>query len=168
MVFVMEIVVTVFYWTFLFDRNEYHTELIHRLALAGDHSIPFACMLMEFGLNSIPFCSRHILPMLIMNVLYLLLNLIVTKVRGHPVYDVIDWSTPKGIVLPLLTLLVAGILFLGLTKISNRKLKANGHSNFLQVFRGNVRDLTDPNMLALERDLHQVRTSTQQVTLDTQ
>lgn len=160
MVLVMELVVTIFYWTFLYDPDEYKGKMVSRLALGGDHTIPLACMLMEFALNSIPFCPRHLYPMLVVNALYLLINLAVTKIQGYPVYDVVDWKSVKGILLPLATLVIASIMFLFLTWVSKHKLKANGHSNFLQVFRGNIRDLTDPNMLALERDLHQVRIST--------
>ena len=73
-------------------------------------------------INSIPFTRRHILPNLTIGFAYLFLNLGYT-LNYEPLYPMIDWKSPTGIILPLCVVIVFVILSLLLECCTRIKLK---------------------------------------------
>lgn len=82
----------------------------------------------------------------------------VTKATGTPLYPIIDWASPLGILIPVLMIVASQIIFFLVVVLNRAKLKFNGHANLLKVFnKSALKNQVDPKMVFLERDFYQVR-----------
>jgi len=56
------------------------------------HGGYFLALLIDFTYNSVAFRKRNFLWVFIIGALYILLNFILTKTYGEPIYKVMDWE----------------------------------------------------------------------------
>lgn len=111
---VMEVIVTIFFWGFLFpyvNFNDPTFTFAFKLQLVTDHMMPIILLLADFTINTVPFCWRHFLFMLVYITSYGIVNIICTKERGKPVYPPLDWfRKPKLAIMITIALFVASFL----------------------------------------------------------
>ena len=88
------------------------------LGLVVHHSLPLVLLSFDFTLNCVPFAGRHVYGILAVCTSYILLNFIVTKAKGKPVYDMMGWDSLLGVLIPIMTLSVGLLFFKLLVKIS--------------------------------------------------
>ena len=70
---------------------------------------------------------------------YMIVNLVATKVRGKPIYAPIDWETFTGYISPFVIGIVSIIMHLGLSKINRMKLRASGYGHILDRMSNKVK-----------------------------
>ena len=149
-----ELLITAFYWLALNNASMYDDTVIHNISLAGDHTIPLACCLIDFSFNLIPFCWRHMVSIIFVNIVYMILNYSYFKITGDVIYDPIDWQSVLGWSIPPMIAVGMVLTFWLLKTISDRKILKNGGSLFLFAIKGeDIRRLTNPDLLAKERNI---------------
>lgn len=85
------ILVTVFYFVFLFEAGQTFSLRVY-LAIVN-HSLPLALSLVDLFLNGHVYHYSNIPYFVVYQVLYLLVNFLVTTVSGEAVYKVLDFKT---------------------------------------------------------------------------
>ena len=70
------------------------------------------------------FQRRHAVGIVFGAFVYTAVNFTSTKVKGRPVYEMIDYESPIGIIIPIFLNLMAVVLHLGVCWINDLKLKA--------------------------------------------
>ena len=66
---------------------------------------------------------------------YLAVNFSVTKYTGIPVYDLLDWKSTMGVMIPIGILAITFLIFAVLEIITTKKLKAQGHHQIIAICR---------------------------------
>ena len=88
------------------------------------HSISIGILLIEFSfVNSVPVILRHYSAIFIIIVLYMIVNIVVTKVTGKAVYPGITWDSIVGWLIPMGVFMASFILFWIFSCISKSKMK---------------------------------------------
>ncbi len=91
MALTFEIVITIVFWTFLFNPDQpvslayYYTRLVH--------STPLLLLLLEFMANRFLFRLEQLPILLIPGVAYIVVNYGYTKITGNPVYKILTWDS---------------------------------------------------------------------------
>ena len=84
-----EFLIAPFYWGLLFDGSYSSTfEMIDDIL---GHGTPLLALLIEFGFNIIPFYMKHLALVALIQVVYLIVNVIVSLV-DKPVYGILNWK----------------------------------------------------------------------------
>eukprot|EP00356_Strombidium_inclinatum_P014630 CAMPEP_0170492616 /NCGR_PEP_ID=MMETSP0208-20121228/12519_1 /TAXON_ID=197538 /ORGANISM="Strombidium inclinatum, Strain S3" /LENGTH=67 /DNA_ID=CAMNT_0010768387 /DNA_START=657 /DNA_END=860 /DNA_ORIENTATION=+ len=66
-----------------------------------------------------PFIRRHVSFIFMLGIAYVLVNFIVTKIEGEPVYPVMTWElTAVGILVPSVTILFGVGVFFSVAYVS--------------------------------------------------
>jgi hypothetical protein len=144
--FLMEFTITGMFWSMLYadmpECNSTAPKGIHNIrcvTLLGDHCLPLFCLLVEYSYNAQPFMKRHIIPVLIISITYMIVNCSATFIRGEPIYPPIDWVTPSGIITPCAALVGTVLLFYLVIYLNNLKLKSSGYIRIVDILQGHDR-----------------------------
>ena len=87
------------------------------------HALPLICYIIDFMLNRLPIVMRHILIGIIVNVVYSLINMIITLSTGMLVYPIFTWTdglTYLYLFLSFLILVFSYTMMYFLAKIKNK------------------------------------------------
>ena len=120
--FIQNIVVTIFFWGLLSEVLILEPRWWIRFSYEINHSMPLICIFIDHIYNRMPIIGRHMWILLIYSLIYLFVNFIATKSRGKPLYKPITWNSPKGFIVPFVTLIFGVILFLSCKKINQYKI----------------------------------------------
>mmetsp|Transcript_18400 Transcript_18400/g.31463 ORF Transcript_18400/g.31463 Transcript_18400/m.31463 type:complete len:102 (+) Transcript_18400:630-935(+) len=93
------------------------------VALIADHSLPLITLLIDYTFNSIPFVNRHFSMIGAICAIYMLVNYLYTQIAGKPVYYIMNWQWPTGVIVPILTVLVGVLLFFLITFLNTYRIK---------------------------------------------
>ena len=91
MTMAFEFLITIMYWTVLYDWDGYSRSIDAFLDIIG-HALPLIVLIIDFIFNRIPFFPKHLVLMLIISVIYAIVNMAVTLGSGTPVYSVMTWK----------------------------------------------------------------------------
>lgn len=94
-----------------------------------DHTLPLLALLVDYGMNCQPFIRRHFLVCLFMAFCYNIVLLAYSLANDSP-YPWIDWSSFRGTLEPILSVILTIVLFWLTEYITKRKLDyIGGHNN---------------------------------------
>lgn len=99
------------------------------MSLVCDHSMPMLSIIIDFFVNGVPFVPRHFSIMAVFASIYMAINYTFTVTNGRPVYDIMNWKWPTGVLVPIATVVVAVCLFFLMTAVVRHKLKLFGFSH---------------------------------------
>jgi len=121
----LEMVIAPYFWLFLWSvLNNGKEGSMEEVNLVLCHTISISILLIEFScVNSVPVILRHYSAISIIIVLYIIVNLVETKVSGKPIYPGITWDSVTGCLIPLGVFLVSFILFWIMSCVSKCKMK---------------------------------------------
>ena len=152
--FLSECIITPFYWFLLNNKDSYRPDdMVFNIKMVGDHSLPLIVLLIDFSMNTVPFCNKHFVLVCAVLVLYLIVNYLVTIFRDKPVYPVLDWDSAFGLSLPPIVFIYLTLVFLPVKWLSHQKLLRNGYSLFLVALYGDLRAHTNISQLIEEKDV---------------
>jgi len=124
-----EIVITLVFWTVLLPAGDPVAMGFTGWDIFGMccwHSIPLIFLILDYSLFScIPFTRRHSLTSYIIGIIYTLMNMTYTLCE-HPIYEIMDWRSAKGIIVPLSIFPLVAIFLYGLEILTKWKLKKLG------------------------------------------
>ena len=103
-----------------------------------DNSVPMMLILIEFSYNAVPFCRRHLIFIIIIAILYLITNFTITKYLGQPVYQILDWNSTLGYIMPFAFIAYVVIVFLIVEWINSKKLIRNNLEHIVNITKGKV------------------------------
>lgn len=104
-------VITVFYWSTLYDPATYPTSYL-KITNLINHALPLIVLTIDFVMNTVPFHYRHVPIMLgIMLIYALAVNLPVTLISGTPVYSVLTYKDVSTYLYILLLLVLFTLSF---------------------------------------------------------
>ena len=119
-----------YFWTTLWPMipsEEEGRELLRtprrKLSLIMDHTVPLALLMLEFSVNTIPLCSRHIGALLGVYLCYIITNFCFAVFGPKPIYPTIPWNNFESIVIAAAIGLVVVSIFKFLIWINYYKLK---------------------------------------------
>lgn len=96
--------------------------------LVMDHSMPLFCLTIDYVLlSTVPFCNRHCIALVPLILCYLSINFYYQCMTGGPVYPIMNWVKPMGIVLVCGSIVLLFILFFAMKYITKYKLCKLGH-----------------------------------------
>ena len=94
------------FWSGEYSEPIFDTPL-KKSSLAIDHTLPILALLTEhLFINALPIVPRHLSALLSIFIFYLLINLSVSLHTGTSIYPIIDWFTPYGVVMGLISPLI--------------------------------------------------------------
>jgi len=133
MALLYEVIVTIVYWTVIhgmaWELKSKMGKLVPFIMIAN-HTVPIFLVLIEFCLNSlvyeISFLYVAELPVII---IYGIINLILTKVKGKPVYPVMSWDSVESVLFAVGILPILILIAYLLRSLSNYKHSKYGHSD---------------------------------------
>ena len=76
-----------------------------------DHSLPLACLVIDYIINAVPFARRHLAGILVFALGYILINFLVVKISGKPVYPILKWNDWASVILCIMILVFSVVLF---------------------------------------------------------
>lgn len=145
-VFLSEMVIMVFFWAVIFvvysrmaqEANLSIDDVPRRLIIQSvfNHLGLGVLLLIEYiCFSATPWAPRHFWIILVFSTAYMIVNLTVSLTK-KPVYPVITWSDPVGIIVPLLMMAGAlGLHFL-IHYCNNCKLRKLGHTRYVDFIKG--------------------------------
>ena len=112
--FIFENLIVLFYWSVLYWGIDFTTKTQFEIACNYiDHIVPLAVLLVDMFCNRIPFNRRHLTLLVPLILVYGIDNIVVSLVRGIPIYKPIDPKKPLAYLIALpLPLLDAGLFLL--------------------------------------------------------
>ena len=126
--FLLEWIISPMYWLLLNNKDSYRPDdMFYNILKGGDHVLPLLLLLVDFSMNTIPFCNRHYLLVCVVLLVYMMFNYLVTFIRNKPVYSILDWNSVIGWSLPPASFVYMTFVFGVVKWISNKKLKKNGY-----------------------------------------
>lgn len=128
--FMYEVVIVVGFWTIilpgilLVEQPHSSSVPLSFIIVAGgmDHSLPLVVLLIDFSINCVPIIWRHFFISFAVGLVYMLMNMIYS-VDVKPVYPVLTWQGPLGVILPILIMAVTFGIHLLTQKCNKFKLK---------------------------------------------
>ena len=110
------------------------------LNLITDHSAPLFILLIDFStVSTVPFCKRHLIGIVAINILYLITNLTWEITTGKPVYgDVLNWHTLRGILTILGCVFFTIAIFFLFLVLSKWKFNRLGHEHMVLIQEGKL------------------------------
>ena len=129
----MEMVIVPFYWVLLNNKSRYSSAIpTYKIILGiGDHTLMLVLLLLDFATNCVPLCYRHFIIYAAVNSIYMVVNFVVTKVTGKPIYTPLSWNSPLSYMMPLFILIGMILIILLLRKLTEIKLKKYDCEHFL-------------------------------------
>ena len=124
MALIVEVIVTLVFWILLsplINFEKIGTALYYQVII--DHSLPLACLLIDYSINAVPIIRRHLIGILIYGVIYLLINFSIVKITGYAVYPFLKWNDWSSILISAFLIVFSGITFLLLYLLNTKKLK---------------------------------------------
>jgi len=130
MTLLFEFLIVVVFWSLLFkDIKDLDYGWLWDFLQRGEHSIPFGLLVVDFCLNHCVYELKLLWTELIVLTIYGLINLVVTKISGHPVYPPLSWDSVGSVFLALGMVPLAAIFAVILYYLSKLKHKVfGGHS----------------------------------------
>jgi len=114
------------YWGALYDPAKCLPGIKCVNSFVG-HIAPLVVMVIEYMMSVVPvFPPRRALVLFTYALAYSTVNLIVTKSRGKPVYGIMDWNSPGGIILPLAVPIFAQVFYFIMCLITKCKMRILG------------------------------------------
>ena len=103
-----------------------------------DHCVPFALLAIDLiFVNAVVFTRRHLLMLIGLSVVYLMVNMIATKVSPPAPYPFMSWdSVVTWTVIPLGIILGVLIFYAAIEWLNNKKLRYLGYNDILDVVQG--------------------------------
>ena len=114
MVFVMNWIVSIIYWSIIYFAKEIATEYSAGFQVVSGyiHLVPLLSFLAEYSLNTLPLVKRHGFMMPLTGFIYCVVNFSHAKVTGKPVYDpVLMWKQPIDYVFGFGVILLSCVVF---------------------------------------------------------
>ena len=99
------------------------------LGLKMHHSLPLILLSIEYGISAVPMVKRHITLIMPICGTYVVLNLLITVIRGRPVYDILDWKSLISFVIIIGAVVIGFAGFLLFHWINQKKLELYGRYN---------------------------------------
>ena len=132
---------TAFFWSILWPEEDTSKDDVWEImGLVTHHSTPMAFLLIDYiCFNAIPFTYRHSVFTIGIGGIYIIFNMIYT-LTIEPIYDVMDWRTLSGILIPIGTIFVCFILIAMMELITYCKLKKMGHHLTIGAYSKNLKD----------------------------
>lgn len=90
--FTLEILIPIFYWGILYSKIPFDHEGDRFFATVCVHLITAMTLWIDMCFNMIPFYKRHLYLILAFGMCYNVINFVVTKVNGYPVYPGLGWD----------------------------------------------------------------------------
>ena len=99
-----------------------------------DHSFPMVFTAIDFSMNAVPVKTSHWTMTAGFCLFYLIFNLVVTKIRGKPVYpNLANWHSATDVIFPLFLALIVMVLFFLLNFCQRKKMIASGHTDAVNI-----------------------------------
>ena len=136
--FASVILSTILYWVILYQPDKIvNYNLLQKIgSVYLDHTVPLVFHTIDYVfLSSIPFTRRMIPLNLLFAVMYFVFNMSYS-LTVEPVYSIMDWKSPKGIGLPLITIILYLITLLLIEILNKFKLKKLGYNSILSIISG--------------------------------
>jgi len=116
MFFLLEIVITIFFWSFEADAGT-PPGIARAIDLYSDHSLPLTLLTIDFCVNRVYYELHSLWINWIFMFVYGLTNLAYTKITGTSVYPVITWDSAYAdilafVMMPFFMLLWLAIYYL--------------------------------------------------------
>ena len=128
MCFALEVIITLGFWVALWKPMSVMEEfkpVPKKLGLILDHSLPLFCLGVDYSINQVPFVKMHHWILSLICIVYLIINLLVTKISGVPVYPPMKWDTFFAFVTALALWIVPLLSFFMLWKFDERVKQPN-------------------------------------------
>lgn len=110
--FTFEAIIVPIFWILLIGPTlDANLGKDHLLSICMNHSVPFLVLLMDFFINAVPFTGRHFFFILPIGLSYLVVNYLVVKSTGEPVYPFLDWKSQTGLIAPFAIVFAAVVIF---------------------------------------------------------
>ena len=122
MCFCLEIVITIFFWSFEYDAPSYNDPW-HNIDLYGDHSLPLIMLTIDFCVNRVYYELHSLWINLIYVIVYGLINMAYTLITGTAVYPVITWDSIVACCVAFTMVPFFMLLWLGVYYLSQWKFK---------------------------------------------
>jgi hypothetical protein len=120
----MEGLVTVYFWTSLFNPNGkewLEFTILQKIGNCSNHSVPLTLLIIEFVFfSSVQTMPRHIFSVLTMTVVYLSVNCI-WCFAYKPVYPAMTWRGASGLIIPFILVGFACIIYLLMIFLSRKR-----------------------------------------------
>lgn len=122
MTFLFEIVITIGFWSFVYDAPNEPT-LARTVCLYMDHSVPFVLLCIDFFVNRIYYELHSMWINLVFLLVYGGVNFGYTEITGSAVYPVITWDSAVAVLIAFSVVPVFMLLWLGLFYLSAYKFR---------------------------------------------
>lgn len=147
---VIEVLVTIIFWTTLYSPKTWATFTPgFKMQNCFEHGLIVCFLLVEWCLNAVPFCWRHLVFVNAMMVLYLLETLIIALVTSNAVYPPLSWrnglSWASLVVMPALVSLIFSFFKI----ITDWKLARNGFHDAVMVMKDELHIRKSNNIVEL-------------------
>lgn len=86
-----------------------------------DHILPIMSLLIEYVITNPVFVKRHIFIIVALGFIYLIFNFSYS-VAGYPPYDMTDWKSVKGCIMPFVCINLGNLLYVFLEFCNRKKL----------------------------------------------
>jgi hypothetical protein len=152
---VFEVLITVGFWSFVYDAPSYHGQPYRHFNLYADHALPIILLLIDFWLNRIMIELNQIYPNLIILTLYGLSNLIYVAITRHPIYPPINYSSWFAWIMFFSAMPIFMLFWVLMFLCSRKKFKMmeNGGLDHDLMNRSNVLDFTREKGVLTEDDI---------------
>jgi len=130
MALVFESVVTLIFWTMLYKYvADIDQGFLWNFLVRSQHTVPFGVLFIDFWLNSCVYELRFLWVELTIIFLYGMVNLVVTKVSGLPVYPPMSWDSVTSVLIALGCIPLAAIFAIIFYYLSKCKHKVFGQKD---------------------------------------
>jgi len=133
--FTLEIFVTGLFW-FVLASGVWENAKgngIRFATLVMDHTLPIISLTMEWMISNQPVVKRHIMIVFILELLYLICNFSYS-IAGFPPYQLTDWRSFVGILMPFVMCVIGILLFICLEWCNRKKMsRQEQNSTILEI-----------------------------------
>jgi hypothetical protein len=129
MTFTTEVLLAFFFWPIFMTQvkfsNEFNQENHDALVALKivDHYLPLIILVTDYIISNPVFVLRHVIFSFGYGLLYMFVNLIVSKARGVPIYATMDWNSARGILIPIALVLAFPIIHVVLYYLTRYRLQ---------------------------------------------
>lgn len=106
-----EMVIVVVFWGLLYPTKK-NPSSFDQFRTCADHSVCFGLLVIDFCLNGISINPYHAIFATLFQLFYMVVNAIVTSVRGYPVYSIMTWKDVKTFIFVIAGLIFVAVCFL--------------------------------------------------------
>lgn len=121
--------ITILFYAYLFTKEYWQSmSKVDKAQTVLNHGIPVLLLYLDFLFNTVPFCWRHLIFIVVMTYTYLFINIAITKGTGEPVYPGMDWTSWYSWGAMFSWSAIVSLTFVCLKFLSDLKLRYCGYS----------------------------------------